>query len=249
MLGTASRPGPRQAVLLRRSKAVAGPTWRQLRDGVLAVPARSGVVLLASANFVMVGVMAVVPVHLMAHGQHLEMVGTVISLHVAGMFLPAPVSGWLADRIGPLAVAGIGCLFVLMAGVGGALADPDSAGSAAFVLAILGVGWNFAVVAGSTLIARSVKAALRVYVEGMGEVAMGVSAAAAAPVAGVIVVLGGFSALSLVVALVGLTVAACLIPRGSRDRQAWRAGALPERRPATAVRVLPYDGAGSATSR
>ena len=249
MLGTASRPGPRQAVLLRRSKAVAGPTWRQLRDGVLAVPARSGVVLLASANFVMVGVMAVVPVHLMAHGQHLEMVGTVISLHVAGMFLPAPVSGWLADRICPLAVAGIGCLFVLMAGVGGALADPDSAGSAAFVLAILGVGWNFAVVAGSTLIARSVKAALRVYVEGMGEVAMGVSAAAAAPVAGVIVVLGGFSALSLVVALVGLTVAACLIPRGSRDRQAWRAGALPERRPATAVRVLPYDGAGSATSR
>jgi hypothetical protein len=249
MLGTTSRPGPRQAVLLRPSKAVAGPTWRQLRDGVLAVPARSGVVLLASANFVMVGVMAVAPVHLMAHGQHLETVGTVISLHVAGMFVPAPVSGWLADRISPLAVAGIGGLFVLTAGVGGAIADPDSAGSAALVLAILGVGWNFTVVGGSTLIARSVKASLRVYVEGIGEVAMGVSAAAAAPVAGVIVALGGFSALSLVVALVGLAVAACLIPRGSRDRQARRAGALAEPSPATTVRVLPYDGAGSATSR
>src|SRR5215207_125515 len=176
----------------------------------------------------MVGVMAVVPVHLMAHGQHLEMVGTVISLHVAGMFVPAPVSGWLADRIGPLAVAGIGCLFVLIAGVGGAIADPDSAESAALVLAILGVGWNFGVVGGSTLIARSVRPSLQVYVEGIGEVAMGVSAATAAPLAGVIVALGGFSALSLVVALVGLAAAICLIPPTSRDRPAQRAAALAE---------------------
>jgi MFS family permease len=226
MLGAASRPTPRHGIaLLPRARAAAEPTWRQLLDSARAVPARHGVALLAGANFVMVGVMAVAPVHLMSHGQDLEMVGSVISLHVAGMFAPSPISGWLADRIGPIAVAGLGCLFILIAGVGGALADPHSAGSIVLVLVILGVGWNFGVVGGSTLIARSVSASLRVYVEGIGEVAMGVAAAAAAPLAGVIIALGGFSALSLVVAFVALVVAACLVPRGTRDRDRPSVGA------------------------
>jgi MFS family permease len=220
MVGGVSRPKQRHGgvAILRRDDALAAPTWRQMLDGALAVPTRHGVALLASANFLMVGVMAVAPVHLMAHGEDLEMVGTVISLHVAGMFAPSPISGWLADRIGPIPVAGVGGFFVLAAGVGGTLSDPHSAGSAALVLVILGVGWNFGVVGGSTLIARSVTASLRVYVEGIGEVAMGVAAAAAAPLAGVIIVVGGFSALSLIVAVIALVVAASLWPLSSRDR-------------------------------
>jgi len=157
------------------------------------------------------------------------MVGTVISLHVAGMFAPSPISGWLADRIGPTAVAGVGCFFVVVAGVGGALSDPHSAGSMVLVLVTLGVGWNFGVVGGSTLIARSVTTSLRVYVEGVGEIAMGVAAAAAAPLAGLIIALGGFSALSLVVAVIALAVAACLRPRSSPDRPNERRTALTAR--------------------
>jgi len=274
LLGAASRPTPRHAAvaLLRRAEAPAAPTWRQLLNGALAVPARYGVALLASANFVMVGVMAVAPVHLMAHGQDLEMVGTVISLHVAGMFAPSPISGWLADRIGPIAVAAIGCLFVLMAGVGGALGDPGSAGSTMPVLVILGIGWNFGVVGGSTLIARSVNASVRVYVEGIGEVAMGVAAAVAAPLAGVTIALGGFSTLSLVVVIVAVAMAACLAAAGkSRPSRAFhrkgsdrrdqplvaitwpttgRKGATTrDSGPATAAKVMPHDGAGRSTSR
>jgi MFS family permease len=222
MLGTASRHG--SATLRRRADGLAAPTWRQLRSVRLAVPARLGVALLAGANFVMVGVMAVAPVHLMAHGRDLEMVGTVISLHVAGMFAPSPISGWLADRIGPIAVSAIGCLCVLLAGVGGALSDPQSVGSTVLVLVILGVGWNFGVVGGSTLIARSAGASLRVYAEGIGEVAMGVAAAAAAPLAGVVIALGGFSALSLGVAVVALMAAPCLLPQGSRRGEPIGAG-------------------------
>jgi MFS family permease len=220
MLAGVSRPKQLHGgvAILRRDDALAAPTWRQMLDGALAVPTRHGVALLASANFVMVGVMAVAPVHLMAHGEDLDMVGTVISLHVAGMFAPSPISGWLADRIGPVPVAGVGGFFVLTAGVGGTLSDPHSAGSAALVLVTLGVGWNFGVVGGSTLIARSVTASLRVYVEGIGEVAMGVAAAAAAPLAGVVIAVGGFSALSLIVAVIALVVAACLWPLSSRDR-------------------------------
>jgi MFS family permease len=215
-----SRPTRRRGALapLSRVDALAAPAWRQLLDGVRAVPACSGVALLAGANFVMVGVMAVAPVHLMAHGQDLEMVGTVISVHVAGMFAPSPISGWLADRIGPLPVAAIGCAFALLAGVGGAVADPHSTGTTTLVLVSLGVGWNFGVVAGSTLIARAVSASLRASVEGIGEAAMGVAAATAAPLAGVVIALGGFSALSLAVAAIALVAAGSMRRWGWRDR-------------------------------
>jgi MFS family permease len=211
-LRAVSQPKPRHS-------APGAPTWPQLLHGALTVPAYYGVALLARANLVMVGVMAVAPVHLIAHGQDLEMVGTMISLHVAGMFAPSPVSGWLADRIGPIAVAGIGCLFLLIAGAGGALVDPNGAGPTMLVLVILGVGWNLCVVSGSTLLARSVDASLRVYVEGIGEVAMGVAAGVAAPLAGVIVALGGFSGLSWLVAIVALMMVASLAPRAWPDRR------------------------------
>jgi MFS family permease len=182
-LAIASRRG--DVALLPRAEVARAPTWRGLLGAAVAVPTRYGVAVLAAANFVMVGVMAVAPVHLMAHGRDLEMVGTAISLHVAGMFAPSPISGWLADRVGPSAVAAIGCGLALVAGVGGAAADPRGA-STVLALVVLGVGWNFGVVGGSALIVRSVDASLRTSVEGIGEVAMGVAAAVAAPLAGVI---------------------------------------------------------------
>jgi hypothetical protein len=166
------------AVALARAPAPrpAGRTpWRPLPGG-----ARAGVAVLAAANFAMVGVMAIAPVHLTMHGHDLKAVGAVISLHVAGMFAPAPASGWLADRLGPHAVAAAGC---------GLIALAVASGISTLALVILGVGWNLAVVGGSTLIARSVDAGARASAEGVGEVAMGVAAAVAAPLGGV--VLGG----------------------------------------------------------
>jgi hypothetical protein len=69
---------------------------------------------------------------------------------------------------------------------------------------------------------------------------MGVAAAVAAPLAGVSIALGGFSALSLVVVIVALVMAGCLRPRGSRHRRrpSFRRGA-----------IVPHEGAGTSTSR
>ncbi len=197
-LGTASAAGRAGGVAhLGRAEATTPRTRGELTRGLRAAPASLGLGLLATANFVMVAVMAVAPVHLMSHGQALGGIGIVIALHVAGMFAPAPLSGWLADRTGPPAVATIGCLLILLAGVGGAVIDQNSGRSITLILAVLGIGWNFSVVGASTLIARSVPAGLRVHVEGIGEVAMALAAAIGAPAAGLIIVSGGFTALAL----------------------------------------------------
>ena len=70
------------------------------------------------------------------------------------------------------------------------------------MLLILGIGWNFGVVGGSAMLAASVPTQLRPHVEGLGEVSMGLAARASAPIAGLVVALGGFAALSLARTLV-----------------------------------------------
>jgi MFS family permease len=168
--------------LPRGERRPPSPPWRVLAAATLAAPTGYAVLVLAGANFAMVGLMAIAPVHLMAHGHDLEMIGTIISLHVAGMFVPSPLSGWLADRTGPGLVAAIGVGLLVVAATGTAVG-----GTGVGMLVVLGVGWNFGLVGGSAMITRAVDPSLRVHVEGVGEVAMGVAAAAGAPLAGLLI--------------------------------------------------------------
>ena len=100
--------------------------------------------------------MAIAPVHLATHGHGLGVVGIVVGVHVAGMFAPSPVSGRLADSLGPEPVAAAGFSLLVAAGVAGAVLDVNGASPMVAVLLTLGVGWNLAVVGGSTLLAASV---------------------------------------------------------------------------------------------
>jgi predicted MFS family arabinose efflux permease len=189
----------------------------ELFAGLRATRARASLLILGASNFVMVGVMAVAPVHLTEHAHHqLEFVGAVISLHVAGMFAPSPVSGWLADRIGPIAVAVTGFGLLVATGLGGALVDLQSGFSVSVLLVVLGLGWNFGIVGGSTLLSASTSPRLRPYAEGIGEVAMGVAAGLGAPVAGVLVAGGGFASLWIAGAVVATTVGAYTLRSAQR---------------------------------
>ena len=83
---------------------------------VMAIPhARLGLLSIAAAHAVMVGVMSMTSVHLRHHGASLTIVGFVISGHVAGMYALSPVMGWLADRLGRIPTIGIGLAILAMA--------------------------------------------------------------------------------------------------------------------------------------
>ena len=182
---------------LRRRRDSDTVDWRELRAGLLTIQARIAVTTLAVANFVMVGVMAVAPIHLAMSGMTLRIVGVVVAVHVAGMFAPAPISGWLADRIGGESVAAIGAVMLVAAGLAGAHFASGPTGAIASVLLFLGLGWNFSVVGGSVLLADAVGPGLRPHIEGIGEVAMSFAAAVGAPLAGLIMNLSGFAGLWL----------------------------------------------------
>jgi MFS family permease len=187
-------------------------TRHDLLAGLRARGARASLLILGASNFVMVAVMAVAPVHMTDHAHHhLQFVGIVISLHVAGMFAPSPISGWLADRVGPIAVATTGFVLVAVAGLAGLLVDLDSGAGITALLVLLGLGWNFGIVGGSTLLTASTTPSLRPHAEGIGEVAMGLAAGLGAPIAGVLVAGGGFASMWLVGAAVAIGVGAYML--------------------------------------
>jgi MFS family permease len=155
--------------------------------------------VLAVANLAMVGVMAVAPVHLHDHGAGMGMIGLVIGVHIAAMYLPSPVTGWLADTLRARVVATVGALLLLAAGGVAALASAGRPGIMGVLL--LGVGWNAGFIGGSALLRDApISPSLRTRAEGLGELGMGAAAAAGGSGAGLLLAAGGFRLLGLAAA-------------------------------------------------
>ena len=166
--------------------------------------ARLGVSAMAVGNVVMIGVMAMTPVHIKAAGHDaahtLGIVGLVLSFHIAGMYAFSPVFGWLTDRVGRRPVIFAGIVLLLAACTLAGTAGHDTARLAAGLMT-LGLGWSAAMVAGSTLLSESIPLELRASAQGLSDLMMGLAGATAGAVSGVIVGAWGYPTLTLLAAL------------------------------------------------
>jgi MFS family permease len=175
---------------------------------VMAIPhARLGLLAIASAHAVMVGVMSMTSVHLRHHGASLTIVGFVISGHVAGMYALSPVMGYLADRIGRIPTIATGLTILAGAMTVAALAPDDAHGLTALALVLLGLGWSACLVAGSTLLSHSVPADIRTSAQGLSDLTMGVFATLAGTGAGPVLAQLGFHWLAVLCGLLLVPVA------------------------------------------
>ena len=191
---------------------------RRLRDGLRAVLARGpailGITAVAVGHMVMVGIMAMTPVHIRGAGHDaahtLRIVGVVLSVHVAGMYAFAPAIGWLTDRIGRHAVilAGILLLLGACALAGGAGYDYVRLSAGLFTV---GLGWSCTMVAGSTLLTETVPLELRASAQGLSDLVMGLAGASAGALSGVVVSAWEYSGLAWAAALATLPLALLLL--------------------------------------
>ncbi len=166
--------------------------------------ALTGVTAMAIGNVAMVAVMTMTPVHMEDAGETLSAVGVVLSLHVAGMFLPSPVSGALADRYGRLPVLAAGGATLIGAGVCSALAPGDQTALVAVALVLLGIGWNLGLVGGSALITDATAPEQRPQTQGAADLVMGLSGALGSLAAGPLFHAGAFGLLGAGAAALGL---------------------------------------------
>ncbi len=193
------------------------PSWRSAFAAIReSVGARLGVAAVAVGHVVMVGVMSMTPVHIGGyvheHGDLLRVVGLVISIHITGMYALSPVIGWATDRFGRRTVILTGVVLLALAcALSGTAGDHTVQLSVA--MGLLGIGWGCTMVAGSTLLSESVPVVQRAGVQGLSDVIMGVSAATAGALAGLVVDLFGFATLSVVAGIAVVPLAALALRR------------------------------------
>jgi MFS family permease len=159
---------------------------------------------LVANQLVMVSIMSVTNVHLKDHGYTTGGIGTVLSGHVFGMFAPAPISGWLCDKVGRVTVIIGSCFVMITAAMLAANANPASHGAMIFALFLLGLGWNGNFVAGSALVTDSVESFERPRIQGVTDMLTYACSAVAALTAGLIVGTTGYPTMGVVGACIAL---------------------------------------------
>jgi MFS family permease len=191
---------------------------RESLAAILAAPrAALGLASIAVGHTVMVAVMVMTPVHMHDGGMGaLDLIGLVISVHVAGMYALSPLVGWLSDRFGRVPTVASSWAVLLVATALAGTAGPNSPVQLSAGLFLLGLGWSLGLVSGSTLLSESVPGDVRTGVQGVADLVMGLCGAAGGALAGVVVGVAGFGMLNLLAAgLVVVVVGAAVGTRAS----------------------------------
>lgn len=177
-------------------------------DPVIGRGVYLGATTMVLTQITMVAIMTMTPVHLREHHHGLGDVGLVISIHVAAMYLPSPLTGLLVDRIGRTAMAAAAGVVLLCAGVTAAVVPGGSMAGMMVALALLGLGWNFGLIAGTALVVDGTAAATRPRMQGTIDVLVALAGAGGGAMSGLVVSTAGFSTLTLS----GGVLALALIP-------------------------------------
>ena len=212
-------------------------------DGGSLLGAAVGAAAMGLVNFAMILAMVGSPAQLEAGGADLGTIGVVVALHIAAMFAPSPLTGWLSDRVGPWLVIGLAAAAMTAAAVlfvaagldplpidghgshAGHDLGPGSSLALPAALVLVGIAWNFGFIGGSTQVARSLAHGRRVAAQGAADAGMGAAGLLGALASGAVVAGGGLAAVGTVLAIVGggLLVAAALpvARRAATRRRPW----------------------------
>lgn len=171
------------------------------------------IVMIAVAQAIMVGLMAMTPLHIKHHGGSDPLVGVTLSLHIAGMYAFSPIIGILATRLGRLPVI-MGGWVILLASVIVSYVSGPSHVLVQVAMVLLGVGWGAVTVAGAALLTELTSLSERAKWQGRADTFMMAAGAAAGVLSGIIFAIGDFSFLALMGgAVLMIGVVASLYPR------------------------------------
>lgn len=165
-----------------------------------------GGAIMVVAQLVMVAIMTMTPIHMAHHGHGLSATGAVIAAHIAGMYLPSPLSGRLVDRFGGQRIALASGATLALAGVLAASVPDAGAVGLAIALAVLGIGWNLGLVSGTSIVTDAVPLPVRARTQGSVDLCVALAGAGAGIGSGALVAATSYPTLSLAGATVALIV-------------------------------------------
>lgn len=214
VLMVALRPDPFQLATKLRQDLDPETTIQRpkLRDGIEHLRTRPRAVLgigaISIGHLVMIMVMVMTPVHMAHVDVSLQLIGLVISVHVVGMYAFSPMVGIAVDRFGRVPMILVGVAVLTASSVISGLAPANNVVVLGLGLFLLGLGWSFTLIAGSTLVTDSVEANERPSVQGLSDLSMNSAGALGGIAAGVIMWWGGYGWLCglAILPLLGLAI-------------------------------------------
>lgn len=164
---------------------------------------------MAIGQLVMVLIMVITPLHMDHQAHSTQAISLVIMAHTLGMFGLSWLTGGLIDRYGRITIMFVGAFILLVS----AIMTPLVVGVPwlAAALFLLGLGWNFCFVAGSSLLTDSIAAGDKGRVQGAAEVIVALSSGAGSLGSGPVFAGGGMIAVSGV----GLAMVLLLLAGGA----------------------------------
>jgi MFS family permease len=202
-------------------KADAGASNEPPRPLGLIVREPSFVVAVMASAFgygIMSLLMTATPLAMSACGHPYDEAATVISSHVVAMFAPSLVTGRLIQRVGlvPVLLAGVvlnlACVGIALSGID----VPHFLGA----LVLLGVGWNFLYIGGTTLLSEVVRPGDRARAQGFNDLSIFVVMVLSSFSSGVIVEGDGWRMLNLAAIPFVVSVGLAVLWLGVRRRSA-----------------------------
>jgi MFS family permease len=150
-------------------------------------------------QMVMVLVMVITSLHMRGHQHDLTDISLVISSHTFGMYAFSIISGRLADQWGRGPVIITGSLTLVIACIAATI-SPDvlPLGVALF---LLGLGWNFCFVGGSTLLADQLSPDERARTQGFNDLLVGLASAIGSLSSGFIFAALGYNTMAFISAV------------------------------------------------
>ncbi len=146
---------------------------------------------------VMTLLMTATPLSMHIHdGYTLEATANVIRAHVLGMYVPSLVSGILIERLGTVKMMTLGALALLASAVIGL--QGQSIMHYWFALVLLGIGWNFLYVGGTTMLTLTYSMAERFKAQAVNEFCVFGTSASASLLAGTVIYFYGWYTLVLI---------------------------------------------------
>lgn len=186
-------------------KAAARPLWEIVRQPTYLVALFGAV----TGYGIMILAMTATPLAMVNHNHSLGTTATVIQLHVLGMFLPSFFTGSLIARFGVLRIMFTGIILL----TGHVLFTLSGVGVYSFTTALilLGVGWNFLFIGGTTLLTRAYRPAEKGKAQGTNDLTIFIVGLAASLGAGVMQNSFGWQMLNtMLLPWLGLAAAAIL---------------------------------------
>ena len=156
----------------------------------------------AIGHLAMVSIMVMTPVHMAHSDATLRIIGLVISVHVLGMYAFSPIVGSISDNFGRISTIQIGILILIASALISGLAPHHDSFTLGTGLFLLGLGWSFTLIAGSTLLSETVSLEMRPSTQGASDLVMNLMGAGGAAIGGVIIGLFSYAALCYATGLV-----------------------------------------------